>query len=478
MSNKWKKIIIGVLLLIGFVLYTQYDKRAEPAWKVNSDQFHIVSDWDELMDMEKLKYNELRFVDHFKLLKDSQISIPIPNEQRKMHIERTWSHGHQMYILYSVDLLERDKDEFEVPRLFVEKIKLSSKKGKDFDLPVDLFPGETSNNGMVYKHKLYRSIMIHPLFDGLTSQEDWDEVLSSERYELSDLSVSSKKNITKLKPIAFKVNPTSNILKPHTIDSVNLNQTLSIQDHEPLQLKNLEFFQIGSRITLSTNIDKDLVSLAGILKKNDIDYPVDLEINGDDLSGYFLQMYAVENELISQEKDDQLDLVLTHYVQRKPDLYSFSVASSDLEKFAIDSSKDIEKNEIIADEKSLKIVYRGLAMEQDNKEIGIKFTLDDNQEGVEDYNLYPQPLYHFGEKPGEERHVRNIVSVKDSSGKELQNFDIMNYYEDDKPSFLIVFHDGLPKENLSITFSHLTHIAPLQKQVIIPLKLPSIKAKK
>lgn len=139
MNHKWKKIIIGAVLLIGFVLYTQFEKSAEPAWKVNNENFHMVSDWNELMDMEKIKYKELRFVDHFNLLKKSQISLPIPNEQRKFHIENTWSHGHQMYILYSVDLLERDKDEFEVPRLSVERIKLTSKKGKDFDLPVDLF---------------------------------------------------------------------------------------------------------------------------------------------------------------------------------------------------------------------------------------------------------------------------------------------------------------------------------------------------
>ncbi|MDM5316350.1 hypothetical protein QUF49_10125 [Fictibacillus sp. b24] len=478
MNHKWKKIIIGAVLLIGFVLYTQFEKSAEPAWKVNNENFHMVSDWNELMDMEKIKYKELRFVDHFNLLKKSQISLPIPNEQRKFHIENTWSHGHQMYILYSVDLLERDKDEFEVPRLSVERIKLTSKKGKDFDLPVDLFPGETSNNGWVYKHKLYRSIMIHPLFDSLQNQEDWDEVSSSERYELSDLSLSSKKNFTKLKPIAFKVNPPNNLLKPETIASVNLNQTLNIPKQVPLQLKDLEFFQIGSRISLSTHIDKDLVSLAGKVKKNDIDYPVDFEISGDHLSGYFLQMYAVENELVTQEKADSLELVLTHFVQRKRDSYTFSVSSSDINKFLLNPTKDIEKNEIIANENSLNIVYRGLSMEQENKVVGIKFTLDDNQEGIEDHYLYPQPYYHFGDEPGDERHVRNLVSVKDNKGMELKNFDIMNYYEDDKPSFLIVFHDGLPKENLTITFSNLSHIEPLQKQVVVPLKLPAPKNQK
>jgi hypothetical protein len=73
--------------------------------------------------------------------------------------------------------------------------------------------------------------------------------------------------------------------------------------------------------------------------------------------------------------------------------------------------------------------------------------------------------------------VRNLVSVKDSSGKQLEEYDITNFYQDEKSSFLIYFYNGLPVEDLNITLSKFTHVKPLKQEVSVPLKLPSVNKK-
>lgn len=40
---KWKKLFIGVGLLIGFIIFTQYKQNAEPVWKVNEKTFRLLT---------------------------------------------------------------------------------------------------------------------------------------------------------------------------------------------------------------------------------------------------------------------------------------------------------------------------------------------------------------------------------------------------------------------------------------------------
>jgi hypothetical protein len=390
-------VIIGTLLFTGFVFYTQYEKNAEPAWKVNTKKFHVLESWEELMEMEKMKFHELKFVDHFRLLKDSNISIPLSNEQRSLKIEKTWNYGYQLYVLYSVDLKERDKDEGDIPRLEVHRIKLTSEQNKEFEGTAELFPDETAAEGYVYKHRLYRSLMIHPDFNRVYTQEDWEELTKSTRFELSDISLNSKKGVSKLKPIAFQVEPPEMFGIPKAIASTPVNQTIKIHTGENIRLKDLEFFKIGSRVMLDKEIDKNVVSLIGEVKIGERKHPVEYEIGGMKDSGYYLQTYSIMDELLNMDKSDEGSFTITHSVHRTNKSYSFSVTKADLEQFSAKQTADLSRNEAVMEENGVKVVYEGLAWDDANNTGGIKFSMEINhqQDNIEDFFLYPRPSYHF-----------------------------------------------------------------------------------
>jgi hypothetical protein len=475
LNSKWGKIIIGAVLLIGFVIYTQYEKNAEPAWKVNTENFTVLDSWEELMDFEKMKYNDLKFADHFNLFKNSDISVPLSNEHRTLRIEKTWNNGFQLYVLYSVDLKERDKDEGDVPRLNVEKIKLTSKQNKDFLGTAELYPGETSSEGYVFKHRLYRSMMIHPEFNNaVNSQEDWEEVMKSNRFELNDINMNSKKGVSNLKPIAFQVEPAQIKGIPKAIASIPVNQTLHVNNGDEITLKNMDFFQIGSRIMLDKKVDKDIVSLIGEINVNDRKLPIEYEISSVHEAENYIQTYSLMSELLNSAPSEEGFFSITHSVHRTNKEYSFSVVKADIEKYNANQSNGLIKNKVIVNEKDVNIVYEGLEWDAANNQGGIKFSINypDKSDNIEEAFMFPRPSYHFGDGNDEDRYVRNLISVKDSSGKQLDNYDITQIYQDDKPSYIIYFYNGLPVEDLTITLSRLTHYEPLINAVSIPLILP------
>jgi hypothetical protein len=481
LNSKWKKIANGVALLVIFVIYTQYAKNAEPAWKVNTENFYVLDSLEELMDREKMKYNELKFVDHFQLFKNSTVSVPLSSEQRTLRIEKTWNHGYQFYVLYSVDLKERDKSEGDIPKLEVDSIKLTSKQNNEFEGTAELYPGENATEGYVYRHRLYRSIMVHPNFNNTYKQEDWEELLKSTRFELSDISISSKQGVTNLKPIAFQVEPAQMSGFPKAIGSSAVNETINMHNGENIQLKDLEFFQMGSRVTLDKDIDKDLVSFIGDIKINDFtNNSFEYAITGNNESGYYLQTDHLLYELLNTEEAIEGTFTLTHSVHRNNKAYSFSVPKADLEKFLANQRADLKKNEAVVNENDLKVIYEGLEWDEANDQGGIKFSMEipHQQDNIGESFLYPRPGHHFSQGQDDDRFQRNLVYVKDSSGKPLQEYDITQIYQDNKSSFLVYFYNGLPIEDLTVTLSRLTHLKPLKKEVRVPLKLPSTKTSK
>ena len=475
MSTKRNKIIIGLLLLIGFVIYTQYEKNAEPTWQVNDENFLVMKDWEELMDAEKSKFSDLKFAHHFKLLKNSQISTPLANNQRKFQVERTYSFGQQLYILYSVDLAERDKEESDIPRLSFNQVEVTSKKGKTFQFPIDIYEGEGAIGGVVYKHKLYRSMTIHIQYDKVETDEEWKEVLSSETVKLLNPTFTSNKGKTKIDNLTFKIKPHNVFDVPPVLATETIDKSLELFNDQKIHLDAFEVYQMGSRIKLDSKVDQDLVSLFGTIENGQSLYTLHTDITENEDLDYYLETYSALDELLNMNDSDSLRLSFTHSVHRTDKSYAFSVSKQDLVQFASNPEKDIKKNEVIADDTDFKVVYRGIENDVSNNEKGIRFSIESKVENVgHDEYLYFQPNYNENRIQNEERFMNNLVTIKNSSGETLQNFDVMGTYDSEQSGFLLFFHDGLPKGDLTVTLSKIAKIHPLKEKVEVPLKLPGL----
>ncbi|MQR96367.1 hypothetical protein [Fictibacillus phosphorivorans] len=474
MSNKRNKILIGLILFIGFVLYTQYEKSAEPTWKINEENFVVMNDWEELMDREKSKFSDLKFAEHFKLLRNSHVSIPLANDQRTFQVERIYDFGQQLYLLYSVDLIERDKEESDVPRLTFNQVEITSKKGKTYTFPIDLYEGEGGTGGVVYKHKLYRSMMIHAQYDNVKTDEEWKEVFSSETLNFLNPTFTSNNGKIKIDLLTFKVKPHHVFEIPPVLASETIDRSLQLYNNEKIQLDQLEVYQMGARIKIDSNINKDLVSLFGTIEGGQNQYTLNSDITGGEDTGYFMETYFVLDELLNMKQADSLKMSLTHSIHRTNKSYSFSVPQQDIEKFTKNQKTDVTRNQLIANDKDYKVIFKGITNDISSDQKGIEFSIESKTGKIaqEEY-LYFQPSVSENRIPNEERFMNNLVTIKNSSGKTLQNFDVMQTFDNEQPGFLLIFHEGLPKDDLTVTLSRLTQVYPLKEKGEVPLKLPT-----
>jgi hypothetical protein len=472
--NKWKKVLIGAVLLIGFVFFTQYKKNAEPAWEVNRENFQVVESWKELLQMETLKFEYLKFATKFDSLKDHNISVPLINEHREMHIEKTWNYGYQFYLLYSVDINERDKNEMDVPGLTVGKIVFSTSEGEEVEVPAEYNNGETSSSGYVYKHRLYRSLMIYPNYETL-KEEDWEKIRDSVRFELNDLYMSKGGDSELLKPIAFKKSPEEMDEIPETIAALPINQVLEMNDHTTVKFRDLEIYKMGSRFSLEHKIGNDTIFFIGELKRNGGSYPTEYQVHNIQNGKTIVENYAILNELINMEEGEKGESTITHSVHRTDKSFSFLVSKKEIDQIKKEDSRDIPKNEIFIKENGIEGSYKGLTINPDSRQPVIAFSLENTINNL-DYFMYPRQRYHF-EGQLDDPSMVNLITIKDASGEELKDYDIMSIYNEDRPVFHISFYEGLPSSDLTITISNVISIEPLKKPISIPLELPE-KVKK
>jgi hypothetical protein len=476
LHTKWKKFFIGLVIIIAFITYTQFQKSAEPAWEVNTENFQVADSWNDLMKWEELKFQDLKFVNHFHLLKDSKIIIPIPNEQRELKIEKTWYYANQLYILYSVDLLERDKNLDDIPKLFVDKIKLSSNNGDSFETPAESYNGEISLDGYVYKHRVYRSVILRSNFENVNEEADWEKIIKSNRLEFTKLSLYSKKGTIKLDPISFKVTPVNVNEEPKIIRSEPINKKFLLSNNKEIKIGKLQFYQMGSRLSVVQQDDPTLISLVGNFKKyfRDSDEEVnsfEYQISRDGEGRNFIEAYGIIYDLISLEKKEKAELIISHSIHKTNSSHDFSVSKEDINKFKANSNEDVIRNTMIFNENGITGEYNGLMLDPETKKPVIKFKITTISKAF-DYLIYPRPKYKFKEIGSEENNLTNLVSIKNRNGKEYEDFEIHETFNQDEQAFLIYFNSGLPTEDLTVTLSNLVSFEPLKKPVVIPLKIP------
>jgi hypothetical protein len=480
---KWKKVWIGAFLFAGFVFYTQYEKNAEPAWKVNEKEFTVVDTLKEGMKREYRKYENLEMVDYYGLLTELNKSVPLKEEYRILHIEKIWNIEGRLYFLYSVDLKERDKNERDVPRISVKKIKLSANSGKEMVFSASENHGNpgTRDEGFVYKHKLYRSMMVMPIINNY-KEIDWKLFKDINRIELQKLEVSDKEGVAPIENIAFKVSSENLYFK--VLDSSSINKKFTYGDNKTAKLKSYDVLLYDRRFSLILHEDdNDLVGFSGYL--NDENRTYSWDVVGTKELGYFLPLY--EEPIEKNNLQTERSVTFLSSIHKNNQSYSWTIPKEDISNFNNQIEKPFIKKEEIVDMDNMKIIYEGLTKFNGGATIKISIIPNSNLDR-NNFNLFAESYYGSNTIPEEyERsYKRNLITITNDMKEKFGNFDILNEASDSKLIYYITFYkedinDGprnlipIPEENLTITISDLLYSKPLSSSVTFKYKVPVMK---
>jgi hypothetical protein len=478
--NKWKKLVVGAILLGGFIFYTQFAKSAEPAWKVNEKQFHVVDSFNEGMEKEYTKFEELRVVDHYKLLQKINKTIPLEKELRTLTIERVWNLEGSLYILYSVDLKERDKNAQDVPRLLVKNIQLSDEKDEEFSFQAS--DNLTADSGFVFKHRLYRSMFLVPNPEKL-ERDDWSIFKNADHFELQNLQVFNRDGFDKINNIGFKVSPVNIFEK--VLESSPIHKKFTYDDSKKAEINAYEVLLYGQRFSVDIpREDKDIIGFSGWIDQPG--NPFSWDLVGTREKGYSLPMFNDLSEQKNSKKKKAITIDASLYKDKRS--YSWTIPKEDIVIMNSHPDEEIVRNEPITTDNNYTFIYEGLRLYNGKPSIQIS-AMKNKKVNYSIDGLLPDSYFaENGVKEEYERsYKKNILHVFNSNNKAMKNFDLFNTEDDLKTQYFISFfkediNDGalntinIPEEPLTISITDLVYSKPLHNPVTITYKIPKMKA--
>ncbi len=472
-----KKVLIGTALIGGFVIYTQYEKNAEPAWSVNAEEFTVVKTFQQGMKREYTKYEELEIVDQYGLLKDANKTVALEEAYRTLKVDKIWNLEGRLYFLYSVDLKERDKGEYDVPRLSVKNMQFKTKEGNEIVLRAGENVGNpgSRDEGFVYKHRLYRSMMLIP--EPIEDEEiDWSILGKANTIQLKDLAISYKNGGLKaINDISLKVtsdNPYTKVLKSEPID-----QTISY-DEQNVKIKSIDALLYEQRLSLDIpkNAD-DLIGFSGKLDSSP--HTQTLGIIGTPSTGFYMPLY--EMAFLDSVKKER-SITFNSSVHKDNRSFSWKVPKEDIQTFITNRDQPVVKKEVIMNLNEMKIIYEGLTMFDGSPRIMLSVLSASHSSN--DRGFIPES-YASAESIPEEyiRHYKNnLISIENEKKEKMKNFEIHSSETENKKSYFITFYNEedmingemnpimIPQQDLIITLSNLTYEKPLPKPVTINFK--------
>lgn len=472
-----KKVLIGTALIGGFAIYTQYEKTAEPAWSVNAEQFTVVKSLKEGMKKEYLKFEELEMVDQYGFLKDANKTLALEEEYRTLKIDKIWNLEGRLYFLYSVDVKERDKDEYDVPRLSVKNMLFKTAEGNEIALSAGENMGNTGSRdeGFVYKHRLYRSMMLIPR--PIENEEiDWSILGKANTIQLKDLAISYKNAGSKaIKDISLKV--TSDNPYTKVLNSEAINRTIFFGDQK-VKIKSVEALLYEQRLSLDVpeNAD-DLIGFSVSLDNSSRNQTVG--IIGTPSMGFYMPLY--EMALMDSRKKDR-SITFHSSVHKDNRSLSWKIPIKDIQSFLTNRDQPVLKNEVISNLNETKITYEGLTMFEGIPRIMLSVTTASKHS--DDRGFIPENYYNGDEVP--EEYVRlyknNLISIEDEKNEKIKNFEIHSSESETKKTYYITFYNEednkngewnpimIPQKDLTLTITDPTFEKPLPKPVTIHFK--------
>lgn len=442
-----QKLTVVALVLAGFMIYLNVDHKAEPTWKVNESHFTVAKSVEKGLQGEFSTFPDLKLLDYFGLLKETDKKIMLPEEQRTIKIEKVWCTYYKTYVLYSVDLKKDDQSLFDVPYLDVNNVEYSGKNGQNVQAAVE----DKGISSFVYKHRLYRSVHIVPK---LANRNEWNQMKDMNKISFVNLKAVTKQQSSRLEPLTLKMDRTA---VERYYGKKSVKKSFSLPSNNKVTIKDYELNVLGSRFNLDMQQEKNLVGFYGITNYERQQW----ELLGSREKGYFLYFDRGEDPL-SQKK---LDFKLLGAVYRSDQTIAWNISKSELIKLyqrVPMPKKKVQKGEV----HETSISYLGLGRMGNQPYIG--FSL--NPKEVKEFLTWPQTTE---DTSNDKERLNNLVSLKTSNGQEL---DIsIDFSEGGQPNeFAIMLPKGFKPQDVKVEIKYPAYYQKLENEVEVQVKTSDI----
>lgn len=205
-----KKIGLVVVILVAFFSYLKLSEVKAKHFKVDVKSFHVKPTETALLKTEFSAMPNLDSANHYHIMMDENVTVPLVNMRRTLHIEKVWLHESFLYVLYSVDLKNTDKTLADLPKFSFSKIQLHCKNGKTLNVsPNDSLLGVPPTSRATYNYRVYGEVAYGFEFSrkGLLTLKSRQDLLNDlkkiDKVTLLNPTIELRNKKTALKPITF-----------------------------------------------------------------------------------------------------------------------------------------------------------------------------------------------------------------------------------------------------------------------------------
>ncbi|MFC7370693.1 hypothetical protein ACFQPF_03280 [Fictibacillus iocasae] len=476
--KNWQKAMAGLLLLGGFTGYTQYQKSAEPVWKVNEEEFSVVKSLDEVKNSETFQYPPVLLANYFNLLQKGPEALQLPGDRRNVKIENYWFVDTSLYLLYSVNLKKTDKNERYVPELSVKEMTYILPDGTEEEFISSWLNEEHSSSEYVYKHRLYRSILLTPQINNVEAVK-WEQLVQAKKVKLDGLTMSSKKGERTLDSITLKLNVFNS---QQVLGSSPVDEKITFPGSGNLNADRLDITYYEPFLRLSGVPVKQLVGFGGGLQNSQ--HPEDeiFEVQGPDEKGLYIPLHFYDMAQAMTSTEQSQNLTFDRVFFRTDESLTWKVTASEIAAFN-KKNEMTNENQLVGTKAGITVYKKGFFYDgADQKLITFNLSHKNEEMDVTSYHVMRDNVGGQSESGdpiltvNEERMLKNVISIKNSKGEKVENFEVYPVGNGTYGiSFIIDEKQELPEEDLTITLSHIVGTEKLPKEVRMQLEFPKRK---
>ncbi|WP_347552109.1 hypothetical protein ABFG93_07930 [Pseudalkalibacillus hwajinpoensis] len=324
------KLVPVLILFSAFLVYLNWSQESEPTFEIN-ENFEEVQSEDKAIKEIIRGLTGSNLATEYDLFTDVDHETFLLEERRTLKVEKVWFQYNVLHLIYSVDLLQKDKRNLDIPYLQFDKVSLHS-ENKEISLKLDQSLGMGPNwlaQGYVSGHRMYRGVAIdiagsEQNFEELQHVYEWDDIdhitietpkiihVSNEESVIDSFSINASLDPAYDQPLkTFKLNESTKLLENSELVWRELMLTI---DHANLsfQLKNTD--KILQGVTLATRADGGVMmeQYYPVTRKEDY-YEVNLNSFEKTPTSFQVEVRAVE----FTDRDEPLTYTISNEILTK-----------------------------------------------------------------------------------------------------------------------------------------------------------------
>jgi hypothetical protein len=348
-----------------------YFQKQEAMVKVDPEKFTIVDSEKELVDKFAPHIEGYKLATEYDLVKEFDKEYPIIELNRTLRIEKAWYMMDRLFVVYSFDLKNGDKDPKDIPSLTVKNLTFNTSDGGTEKLAArngeynrggfnDIEKGFVLNNRIYKGQVLFANETYEKLFQKLMDGEEIETIV------LNNLTLKEEQpngNEIAMKDIALDLN--FNFLESQILDEIAIDKEVKLVNGDRIKLTKFQLGIYNNAVYFSADTSNKSIRNFDV----DVAFPSDMELS-EEMKDYFSRSFHITYDQEGkrllyipgfEEIPEYITLNFKAAEYTGTEIIEFTITEQELKSFLTSSTEQWDYERLVGKTKDFEFVFAGIS---------------------------------------------------------------------------------------------------------------------